>query len=433
MGRALSAVFIFVFAFGCCFAEEQESRDDSTRSRGYGPYEARGTVQPMGRQIPLHQHLWKVVEYPTECTARLISLPLAGMGYLFKKEYEVGQFTEIFYFDNGQGYLFPSCFWQTDRGAAVALEFDHRSVLPFGTGMNVRLCYGGRSEHEYRLRICGGDAGDAVGGFALSVHDLRRPDRWFYGLGIRSGHDDRKGYLQEDRLIRARWSAGTCGYVTVGVSGTYRHTEVSTAGLGLESCNSSAEQWGVGTEIVYDDRPYADYSAYGWRFAGSIARILGSREIDSDYWRYTGSIQRQFNVYRETRVVHLSVIGKGIRSIGDQAVPFWNLPILGGDESLRGFPADRFRDRVTLVFTAQYRYPIFRRFGGSLFIDCGSAAAAWEQLESQQFKIGYGWELESHLDDNFSFRLQLAHSGEGLHVFIGTQTAIDLMEKGVVR
>jgi outer membrane protein assembly factor BamA len=250
---------------------------------------------------------------------------------------------------------------------------------------------------------------------------------------MQSNEINRTRYPQRDRIVYGKWDISPYGDWAVDVTASYRHTEaIEDKRIGDDCCNSE-ERWGVGAGVMYDDRAFGEFSPYGWKVVGSVARVFGSRETDSDYWKYDGSIQKHFNVYRRTRIFHLSVRADGVRRINNKSVPFWDLPILGGEDYLRGFPVDRFRDNVTLVFTAQYRYPIFQRLSGSFFVDFGSAAPEWESFKLQDFRTGYGWQLESHLDDNFIFRLQLAHSREGLQVYVATATSIDLLEKKAVR
>ncbi|HEX6835030.1 MAG TPA: BamA/TamA family outer membrane protein, partial [Polyangia bacterium] len=58
----------------------------------------------------------------------------------------------------------------------------------------------------------------------------------------------------------------------------------------------------------------------------------------------------------------------------DAAVPFTELATLGGPDSLRGFRAGRYRDFSTLLFSAEYRWPIWMWADAILFVDYGGAA-----------------------------------------------------------
>gem|GEM_PF-4087624 len=433
MKHAVLTALLSIFIICSCSYGQEPEQIDTTDTRNIGPNEARGTVEPVKRHIALHQYLWKIVEYPTKAVVRVASWPLMGLGYMSNKDSTVGDFTEIFYKDNRKGYLFPTLSVQSDRCIAAALQYNHLSLLPFRTGLNLKLYYGGRTEREFRVRFSNDSFLHRAVRFSLSAHDLRRPDRYLYGVGMQSRAYDRTRYTQRDRIVLGKWDVSPYGDWAIDVTASYRYTDATEDKRIRDGCCDSEERWGFGAGVMYDDRAFGEFSPYGWKVAGSVARVFSSRKIDSDYWKYGGSIQKHFNVYRRTRTFYLSARADGVRRIDDKAVPFWDLPILGGEDYLRGFPADRFRDKVALVFTAQYSYPIFQRLNGSFFVDLGSAAPAWESFELRDFRTGYGWQLESHLDDNFIFRLQLAHSREGLQVYVATATSIDFLEKKAVR
>jgi len=64
--------------------------------------------------------------------------------------------------------------------------------------------------------------------------------------------------------------------------------------------------------------------------------------------------------------------------IGDDLPVHVLLPI-GGNSILRGSPQDRYLDRITAVFNAELRFPIFWRFGSVLALDAGKV---WSSLTS---------------------------------------------------
>jgi hypothetical protein len=100
-------------------------------------------------------------------------------------------------------------------------------------------------------------------------------------------------------------------------------------------------------------------------------------------------------------------------------IPFTDLPRLGGPLLLRGFAPNRFRDRVALAGTLEYRYPIWRLMSGFLFVDVGrvlpgSAELAPSALIHYRPHFGGGGGLEVLQGNNFRLRAQAATSGEGL-------------------
>ena len=56
---------------------------------------------------------------------------------------------------------------------------------------------------------------------------------------------------------------------------------------------------------------------------------------------------------------------------GNHQVPFYDLAMLGGFESLRGYRAGRFRDQGVVFATTTYHFPIWKIAGGTLFYEVG--------------------------------------------------------------
>lgn len=55
-------------------------------------------------------------------------------------------------------------------------------------------------------------------------------------------------------------------------------------------------------------------------------------------------------------------------------VPFFLLPFLGGNDTLRGFRAYRFRGPHSILLQGEYRWEIWSAFEAALFVDAGKVA-----------------------------------------------------------
>ena len=64
---------------------------------------------------------------------------------------------------------------------------------------------------------------------------------------------------------------------------------------------------------------------------------------------------------------------------------------------MRGYPQDRFLDKIAAVANAEFRFPIFLRFGGVAGIDLG-------RVWNKNSEIGFsGW----HKNSNFGLRFYM--------------------------
>jgi outer membrane protein assembly factor BamA len=98
------------------------------------------------------------------------------------------------------------------------------------------------------------------------------------------------------------------------------------------------------------------------------------------------------------------------------AVPFFDLPSLGGSQLLRGYERGRFRGKLALLSTLEYRYPVQEGMAAYLFADAGRVYASWQELSPQPLRdvrLGFGGGLQIYSRLGATFLLQLASSIDG--------------------
>ena len=67
----------------------------------------------------------------------------------------------------------------------------------------------------------------------------------------------------------------------------------------------------------------------------------------------------------------------GMQLLSADDPPIQILVPVGGGSSIRGYPQDRYLDRVAVIFNAEVRFPLFFRFGGIVGYDVGKV---WRNL-----------------------------------------------------
>jgi outer membrane protein insertion porin family len=109
-------------------------------------------------------------------------------------------------------------------------------------------------------------------------------------------------------------------------------------------------------------------------------------------------------------------------------VPFFEQFFVGGSDTLRGYPEDRFWGREFLSFTAEYRIPFQKSFNGILFVDWAGAWGGYGSVQrftqSPRFNMhlgyGFGVSFRSPLGPirlDFGFN---ENGGSRTHFLIGT-------------
>jgi hypothetical protein len=97
----------------------------------------------------------------------------------------------------------------------------------------------------------------------------------------------------------------------------------------------------------------------------------------SSYFRLRGEASTAINLWRHTRVIILRAVATAIAPTGDDIVPFTELAVLGGPDDLRGFRYQQFRDDSSLLFTGEYRWPVWMFMDGTVFADWGGVFSRW--------------------------------------------------------
>ncbi|MEP1139283.1 MAG: BamA/TamA family outer membrane protein [Balneola sp.] len=107
-------------------------------------------------------------------------------------------------------------------------------------------------------------------------------------------------------------------------------------------------------------------------------------------------------------------------------VPYWKLAYAGDDETLRGYPSDRFLDDNVLLFNTELRTWLFNieavngEFGGTLFLDVGRTYPNGESLvtigNDLKYSFGVGG-TSSFFTPDFVLRCDVGFSEEGTGVY----------------
>jgi hypothetical protein len=100
------------------------------------------------------------------------------------------------------------------------------------------------------------------------------------------------------------------------------------------------------------------------------------------------------------------------------SVPFYLLPSLGGNNTLRSYPDYRFHDLNMAVVNAESRWAVFTHMDAALFVDAGNVAARFQDLNLD--KRSYGGGLRFHTDRTTFARVDVAHGAEGWQVVFRT-------------
>ena len=150
-----------------------------------------------------------------------------------------------------------------------------------------------------------------------------------------------------------------------------------------------------------------DFSKYDDRTADSHT----FNRFDVDLRQFVGFLS-------ERRVVAARLFVSTSDTSGTQVMPFYFMPTLGGNDTLRGFREYRFRGPHAILAQAEYRWEIWSAFDAALFYDAGKVASNRADLDFNNLETDYGIGFRFNTDNGVVFRVDTAFgSRDGKHVY----------------
>jgi outer membrane protein assembly factor BamA len=255
----------------------------------------------------------------------------------------------------------------------------------------------------------------------------------FHGLGIDSPEDQslyrmQQGYVGGDISVRPRhWTIlrTGLGYEAFTLSnGPHSHpamnelfTSETAPGLG-----ESPDYLHAFVSAAIDTRPAPDYAR-----RGSLVEIVYHQYADRDdtysFDRVDAEVIQHVPILRESWV--LSFRGRLQATLDDNdVVPYFLMPSLGSGSTLRGYHSWRFRDRHSLLFTAEWRWmPSRLAMDAAIFYDAGTVADRLHSLSIADMKGDIGFGVRFHSPVLTPLRIEIAKGSEALKVVFAASAA----------
>jgi len=134
------------------------------------------------------------------------------------------------------------------------------------------------------------------------------------------------------------------------------------------------------------------------------------------FHRYEAEAGQFIPVVRDTGLVALRAWTVFSDPAHGHTVPFYMLPSLGGQNTLRGYHDYRFHDRDLLAVSVESRWALTTHLGGAVFIDAGTVAPRLGDLDLSALKTSYGVGVRLHTRTRTLARVDLGISREGWRV-----------------
>ncbi len=229
----------------------------------------------------------------------------------------------------------------------------------------------------------------------------------FYGIGNATRSEDEENFLSLQyggriaimRKITHDWAFGPAYHFFS--SDIRERDDGGILESGIIDGSESYKISGLGFSTDWDTRDNIYFATKGHKLSWSVTGYHSM--LGSDFKFIQSSIDlRKYVSLTDKHIIAMQLIMEN--SGGD--VPFLQLYKLGGLEMLRGFHQSRFRDRNYLAAQMEYRFPIYRSFGGALFGAVGDVSSELQELNIRRLKAAAGIGLRYRLEKTSNLNLR---------------------------
>jgi outer membrane protein assembly factor BamA len=156
--------------------------------------------------------------------------------------------------------------------------------------------------------------------------------------------------------------------------------------------------------------------------SGGLYRVTAASYSDRDagtfsFRRYEAEASQFVPLFAKRWILALHAWEVFSDTSSGHLVPFYLMPSLGGQNTLRGYYDYRFHDNDMQSFNAESRWALFTHVDAAAFVDAGKVTPRAGDLDFKHLKTSYGAGLRVHNATTTLARLDIGHSTEGWRVF----------------
>ncbi len=244
----------------------------------------------------------------------------------------------------------------------------------------------------------------------------------YYGMGPDSREEDLTNFTYEKKELKLTLGRGFTSTFVCEVSyylRNIRYYNVEDNKIHTETLKSVREQFSPFLSLLvrYDTSDSQIHPTRGMRleFQNDLANgFLGNK--NASYARFILDLRKYLLLFGQKDVLAFRL---RFQKISGDDIPLFELSVLGGgstENAMRGYKMNRFQDKGKILMNGEYRFPIWKRLGGNIFVDYGLVWPYLKRMNFQNSAVDIGWGLRYYLE-NFLARFDMGFSKEGLGIY----------------
>jgi len=247
---------------------------------------------------------------------------------------------------------------------------------------------------------------------------------YFYGTGPDSKKDDETGFTYEKKELQLRFGRGFTPYFVMEVHYILRNIKYFKVEKDRPFSEMLEEIGGKFSPFVslvarYDTSDSQIHPKRGFRliFQNDVASsFLGNK--NARFLRFTMDFRKYILLFGKRDVLAFRTLVQKISGKKEKILLFEYSVLGGGSEiaALRGYRLDRFQDKGKFLVNVEYRFPLWKKLGGNVFVDGGLVWPSWSEIRLDKAVADIGWGLRYYLQD-FVVRFDMGFSHEGVGIY----------------
>ncbi|NIM58350.1 MAG: BamA/TamA family outer membrane protein [Candidatus Aminicenantes bacterium] len=342
-----------------------------------------------------------------------------------------------------------ACAAQENEYLDTVKSFSAFPILMYDT--DIGLGYGGRAKfvnyltwrESFDLVVFNSSKGERWYIFAFSIPDIeiRQSKRYslsfdfvaeydkyinyyFYGTGPDSDTDDETEFTYEKKELQLRIGRGFTPRFVMEARYVLRNIKYYQVEVGApfsEMLEEIGDQFSPLFSLVvrYDTSDSQIHPKKGFRliFQNDVASSLLANK-NARFHRFTLDFRKYFLLFGNRDVLAFRALVQKI-SGKTEKIPLFEYSVLGGGSeiaAMRGYRLNRFQDKGKFLVNTEYRFPLWRKLGGNVFMDGGLVWPSWSGIKLDKAVVDIGLGLRYYLQ-NFVVRFDMGFSNEGLGIY----------------
>ena len=318
------------------------------------------------------------------------------------------------------------------QGGGFSAGLGYRQFFARRAVFDLRGAYSVKNYQEYEAAIRSPWHGKGRVQYEVRAGYLDAPQVRYFGVGM-------EGLGRTNYYLKRTGGSGRIEFKPswwTRLNGEVGYDQVETSsGEGsnpsIETIYTPADTPGMFSDLSFtraqamaaiDWRTSPSYSRKGGFYGATLEAFKDSDEFYT-FEKLTAEVIQHLPILRQNWV--LSFRGRMETVLNDDDnVPFYLLPMLGSGRTLRGYETGRFRDRHSILTSAEFRWIVNRlALDMAFFYDAGKVTNRREDLDFDGLKSDYGIGVRFHGPATTVLRLEGARGDQGWKRVVSTGAA----------